>query len=302
LALHLAKKYNSELISADSRQVYKGMNIGTGKELPANSKFKIQSSKLPGYYEINEVRVWGYDLVPPTRSFSVAQYKKIIDKVLLTIFNRKKLPILVGGTGLYIKAIIDDISTLGVPRNTNLRKSLLNKTSDELYALLSQFDPIKSASLNVSDKKNPRRLVRAIEVASRINKLSEIKPKKINYNLLLIGLILFRQDLYSKIAKRVDRRIDQGMETEIQKLISSGVRWGNQSMSGMGYKQWEGYFSKKESLKKVIDKWKVAERSYSRKQIAWFKKDKRITWFDIANKGYPQNVESLVRKWYKETS
>src|SRR3989338_7231362 len=144
LALNLAKKFSGVLGSADSRQGYRQMDIGTGKD-----KHKTGN-------------ILGYDLVSPRDEFSVAAYVKFARRAVRQIWRQKKLPILVGGTGFYIKGVVDGIGTSSVPRNLNLRKSLEKKSAEELFEILSAEDPIKAASMNQSDSKNPRRLIRAI--------------------------------------------------------------------------------------------------------------------------------------------
>ena len=143
LAIFLAKKFNGELISADSRQVYKGLDIGTGKDLDEVKK--------------SNVRVWGYDLVDPKKNFSVGNYIKFAQKTISDIQKRGKLPILVGGTGLFIKGVIDGIPTAFVPRNMKLRKNLEDKSPNELFEMLAHMDPIRAGAMNVSDRLNPRR-------------------------------------------------------------------------------------------------------------------------------------------------
>src|SRR4030043_1021657 len=171
LALSLARKFNGESVSADSRQVYKGMDIGTGKDLPKNSKFQISKSKMGfknlnlGFYTLSGVRLWGYDLVEPTQDFSVAHYIKIAQKIIENIHKRGKLPILVGGAGLYIKGVVDGIDTADIKRNIKVRKDLEGKTNCDLYALLLNVDIERALRMNESDRKNPRRLVRAIEIS-----------------------------------------------------------------------------------------------------------------------------------------
>ncbi|OGC52085.1 tRNA (adenosine(37)-N6)-dimethylallyltransferase MiaA [candidate division WWE3 bacterium RBG_16_37_10] len=303
LALRLAKKINGELISADSRQVYRGMDIGTGKELPVNLKPQISDLKYRGepivFYSILGVKVWGYDLVSPTRQFNVAQYKRFADKILKSIVDRGKLPIIVGGTGLYIKAVVDDISTINVPANRSLRRSLANKSVDELYNLLSRFDPIKSASLNTSDRKNPRRLIRAIEVVSYGEKGRRSLKKDSKFDTLFIGLTLPKHIRNDNINKRVHKRLHQGIIAEIKKLLNSGVKWSDQSMCSIGYKELRGYFESKLTLEEVVKKWKDAEHNYAKRQITWFKRDQRINWFDVSKKDYLRNMENMVEKWYK---
>lgn len=304
LALFLANKFNGELVSADSRQVYKGMDIGTGKDLPENSKLKIQNSELGrqgiGFYNFYGVKVWGYDLVDPNGEFSATQYIRIAKIIVDDIWIRKRLPILVGGTGFYIKGVTDGIETSAIPKNVNLRKFLDNKNAVELYKILVRLDSVKAKNMNESDKKNPRRLIRAIEVAQhRLKRQSEsvtrLTDKK---DLLLIGLTATKDVLNSAIEKRVERRLEIGFENELNRLTRLNIDWRSQSMHALGYRQWKDYFSGKSSKNDVVRRWKMEEKKYAKRQMTWFKKDKRISWFDITEKDYIKNVEKLVSKWY----
>ncbi|OGM19438.1 hypothetical protein A2685_02575 [Candidatus Woesebacteria bacterium RIFCSPHIGHO2_01_FULL_37_10] len=317
LALHLSKVFNGEVISADSRQVYKKMDIGTGKDLPRISNFQWFDkltilSKVEGFpisnlkksgigcYCIHGVRIWGYDLVGPEEEFSVAHYLKIANKVIENIWKREKLPILVGGTGLYIKGVVDGIQTASIPRNSKLRKSLKDKTAVELFEILAGFDPIKSASMNISDNKNPRRLVRAIEVAQFQFKFRpELSNVIKDYEALFIGLTAPREFLYRNIERRVDERLKQGLEKEIRNLLVKGVGWDTQSMRSMGYKEWKEYLTGNKSKKEVILEWVKDEKNYIKRQLTWFVKDKRIIWFDISKSGWRKAVDKFVAKWYK---
>ena len=285
LAIFLAKKFNGELISADSRQVYKGLNIGTGKDLK-----EIERSKI---------KIWGYDLVDPKKNFSVGNYIRFAQKATFDIQKRGKLPILVGGTGLFIKGVIDGIPTAFVPRNLKLRKNLGEKDAGELFEILAQLDPIKAGSMNRSDKLNPRRLIRGIEVVTwGLERKTPRLFKKPKYELLVIGLQASLGSLSNKIEKRVDKRIKDGVEAEIKKLISSGISWDSQSMTSLGYRQWRDYFEKKVTKEEVINNWKKEELRYAKRQLAWFKKDVRINWFDSQDGNLYKKVEELVKKWY----
>ena len=316
LAIHLAKKFspkgrpasgwNGELISADSRQVYKGMDIGTGKELPVNSKLKIKNLKLGkkriGFYEIRGIRVWGYDLVDPKEEFSVAQYVKFADKIIKNIGKRGKLPILVGGTGLYIKAVVDGIPTAVIPKSISLRKKYKNKSVRELQDILGKLDSFKLSSMNVSDRKNPRRLVRAIEIAKWMLEVGSKKLEKSRKyegdSVLFIGLTASREFLENRIDKRVEERIRSDVEDEIKNLLKFGIKWNSQAMQSLGYKQWFRYFNKEKTLKEIVDDWLRAEKNYAKRQMTWFKKDERINWFDITKPNWEEDVEDLVKKWY----
>jgi tRNA dimethylallyltransferase len=304
LAISLAKKFNGEIVSADSRQVYKSLNIGTGKDLPKGAKLKHLWMKRFGYYEIGGIRVWGYDLADPRHSFSVAQYLRFAQRIISDITKRGKLPILVGGTGLYIKGVIDGIPTAEIPKNNRLRRSLAGKTPEGLFETLAQIDSIKAAGMNTSDKKNPRRLVRAIEVATwRVSHGAQElrKKKRIQFDILEIGLDAPGKYLEGKIEQRVTERFRRRLKNEIANLLKNHVDWGMQSMSSMGYGEWKDFFEGKKSEKDVIKIWESEEKKYVKRQLIWFRKDKRIKWFDITGQNYPENVDKLVRMWHNMT-
>ncbi len=302
LALSLAKKLGGEIISADSRQVFKMMDIGTGKDLPSTSKIKYVSGG-DGYYVINGVKIWGYDLVDPKENFSVSKYIKFSKRTINNILKSKHLPILVGGTGLYIKGVVDGIPTASIPLNKRLRKSLETKSAHDLFEMLSQIDSIKAASLNSSDKKNPRRLIRAVEVATWNIDNSKRANKKLrgsSLSTLFIGLNLPKVDLDKKIDLRIEERVKKGVKKEVQKLLKYGVTWKDQSMSSLGYGIWKDFFENKKKQDETISLWKREEKKYAKRQMVWFKKDKRINWFDVTKSGYSNEVEVLVKKWYKQ--
>jgi tRNA dimethylallyltransferase len=302
LAIVLAKKLNGELISADSRQVYKGMDIGTGKDLPKGAKIKLPWFQKYGYYELDGVKIWGYDLADPRHEYSVAQYIKFAERIISDICKRGKNPILVGGTGLYIKGVVDGIPTASIPKNVLLRKNLEKLTPGELFEKLAQMDSLKAGQMNSSDKKNPRRLIRAIEVAmwkiNNIKKEKEMEGKKKILMVNLIGLMAPEKFISERIKKRVVQRVKAGIKKEVQDLLKKHVTWGMPSMSSMGYRQWKDYFDNKRSEIEVIKEWEGEENKYVKRQMVWFKKDKRIHWFDITASGFPNNVEKSVEKWY----
>ena len=300
LGISLAKKFNGEIISADSRQVYRGMDIGTGKDLPKNLKTKKLKNSGLDYYEIDEVKVFGYDLVEPTEDFSISQYLKFALKTISEINKMRKLPIIIGGTGFYIKGIIDGIPTLQVPRNEDLRNQLEQKSPMELYETLSVIDSIRAGSMNSSDKKNPRRLIRAIEVAQyaldhgkSINRLIDHKS-----DVLFVGLTSDKKSLEKRIEKRVDDRVKAGMKKEIENLLKKGVNWHNQSMYSLGYRQYRDFFEGDVAEEHIISEWVREEKKYAGRQMVWFKKDSRIEWFDITHIDFLKNVDQAVSKWY----
>ncbi len=264
LALHLAKKFDGEVISADSRQVYKHMRIGTGR---GNEK------------------ILGYDLVNPNEEFSVSQYLDFANKAVQEIYLEGKLPILVGGTGLYIKAVVDGIDTALIPQNKGLREKLFQKNVNELFQILKKIDSGKVDSMNESDKKNPRRLIRAIEIANDRSLIFDKHPQS-QYDTLFIGLSAPKETLKERIEKNVDERIKNDFEKEIEYLKKNGF-WEGVPRVTLGYKDWPD-----------IERWKLEEFQYAKRQITWFKANKRINWFDITKLGYQEKVEKLVKKWY----
>lgn len=304
LAINIAKKFNGEIVSADSRQVFKGLNIGTGKDLPKNAKLKFLWIKKFGYYEVKGIKIWGYDLADPRHSFSVSQYLKFAERAISDIIKRGKLPILAGGTGLYIKGVIDGIATAEVPKSNRLRNSLEVKTTDELFEMLAKIDSIKAAGMNASDKKNPRRLIRAIEIATwRVThgNPEPVNQKKEKYDVLQIGLTANTSYLGNKIEERVSERFRERLKNEIAELLKNHVDWKMQSMSSMGYGQWQGFFEGRKSEMEVINLWEAEEKKYVKRQMIWFKKDKRVKWFDVTTSEYPENVEKTVLKWHNTT-
>src|SRR3972149_5133235 len=299
LALELAQKYKGEIVSADSRQVYKSMDVGTGKDLPKGAEYKASGIKNSGYYELDAIKIWGYDLIEPNQEFSVANYARFSKPVIEDILKAGKLPILVGGTGLYIKGIVDGIPTVVVPQNKHLRKTLSQKTTDELFEILAQQDTVKAASLNVSDRKNPRRLIRAIEVSLwRLKGGREKRLFDFKFRTLFIGLSAPKEYLFKKSEARVEERVQKGVEEAIRKILEVGLDWKDQAMRAQGYRQWKGYFEGTETKEKAVSEWKSEEKKYAKRQITWFKKDKRINWFDITGPKWQESVEKLVKKWY----
>lgn len=277
LGVKLARKFRGELISADSRQVYQEMDIGTGKDLP-----------LP-------VPVWGLDLVRPNQKFSVAHWLKFVHKTISALWEKGKLPIVVGGTGFWIKALITGIDSIGIPPNWKLRRRLSRLPIKKLRELLEKTSPGRLNKMNKSDRSNPRRLTRAIEISKGL--------KTGDWNLqiddlLIIGLKAENQFLYQRIDQRVKKRIEQGIEKEVKGLLKKGYSWDLEAMTATGYQEWQDYFKKKISYKQVIARWKSNEHAYARRQMTFFKKMKGINWFEIDNKNWEKKIVKFVRNWY----
>jgi len=278
MAVKLARKFKGEIISADSRQVYKGMDIGTGKIT------KKEMMGIPHHL---------LDVASPKRKFSVAQYKKLAEKAIRNIFKKGKIPILCGGTGFYIKTVIDNIKIPEVKPDWRLRKKLEKKTPKELYQILKKLDKQRAKTI---EKENPRRLIRAIEIVMKTKKpVPCLKKETLPYSLLIIGISKPKNELKELIKKRLLKRLKKGMVKEVKKLRKSGLSWKRLESFGLEYKWVSRYLEKKISFCDMLEKLERDINRFSKKQIAWFKKDKRIHWV----KNYSQS-QILVKKFLKK--
>src|SRR3989338_527994 len=324
LAIHLAQKYHGEIVSADSRHVYQGMDIGTGKDIDEKSKLKTlppqrdpesggKNSKLQknkkfsiGYRSKEGIPIWLVDIVPPDYQFNLGEYFKIAQQIIKDIWERKKLPIVVGGTGLYIKALLKPLTLIAIPPDDNLRKQLNKLSLDELAGKLKKINPQKWNQMNFSDRHNPRRIVRAIEITKSTKKSFSYTPFS---NWLLIYLTALNNYLYLKIDRRVDERLSKGIIREIENLFKKGYHFNLPSFSATPYHLFKPYFEDgkdEETLKNIISEWKNTEHRLARKQAVWFKKmirdfpPEKILISDIGNRGYLRQIEERINKWYTE--
>lgn len=294
LALKLAKKFKGEIISADSRQVYKGMDIATGKDIS-------QGQWRKDHWQLKGIPLWLLDIIEPNEEFSAAPFADLAWEKIRDIWCRGKLPILVGGTGFYIKAIMEEIPSKGIPPNWPLRKGLESKSKEVLFEELAELDSSRAGQMNTSDKQNKRRLIRAIEIARwRIeNRLGESLPST-QFDSLMIGLKAPLKFLYKKIDQRVKEHLKMGAEKEIKALLKKGFTWSLPSMTALGYREWQARFEGQTTLAEVLTRWQFDEHAYARRQMTWFKKNKKIKWFDISRKGWENRVEKEVAIWYTQ--
>ncbi|MFA7653764.1 MAG: tRNA (adenosine(37)-N6)-dimethylallyltransferase MiaA [Candidatus Magasanikbacteria bacterium] len=298
--IKIAQKYNGEVVSADSRQVYKGMDIGTAKPSGVkSSKLKViksgeQTRHNDGHiYIVEGIPHHLMDIIEPDEEFTLADFKKRAVVVIEDILKRGKLPIIVGGTGLYIQALVDNLDIPKVAPNLKLRADLEKKSLSELVEILKNID---SESAKKIDLHNPRRVLRALEVVldSGGSFARQQKKGSVLYDALQIGIPLPREELYSRINARVDKQIADGLLEETKKLVKK-FDWKLPGMSGIGYKQ-IGYFLRGEmSLSAAIEILKRDTRHYAKRQMTWFKRDKRINWLE----NY-QQAEKLVEGFLRD--
>jgi len=277
-AVLFAKRLNGEIVSADSRQVYKGLNIGSGKIT------KREMMGIPHYM---------LDLVSPAQKFTVVQFREMAEKVIDEILARGKLPILVGGTGLYVDAITKGLIIPDVPPNQTLRQKLNKLTSTKLYKQLLKLDPKRAKQI---DKNNPRRLVRAIEIAKAIGKSPPPHnlSGRIRYVVTTIGLNPGRDLLKQKIKERLRARVKKGMISEVCKLHGAGVGWKRMFDLGLEYRYVSLYLQHKLTKSGMLEKLETAINQYAKRQMTWFGRDKSITW--LTGKQVNRPNPSLFRK------
>ena len=285
LGIALSKHFGGEIVSADSMQIYKGMTIAAA--VPTEEERKVSPHHL-------------IEFIEPSVKFSVADYVEIARKTILEIANRNKLPILVGGTGLYINSLVDGIEFTKEKPSEELRKKLeeefQEKGGEEMLKKLSVFDPQSANRLNASDK---RRILRAIEIfettgitLTRQNELSKIKGS--NYNTVMLGITFRdREKLYERINLRVDKMLDEGLLDEARQASNKGVT----AAQAIGHKEFIPYFKGEVSLEEAVEKLKRETRRYAKRQLTWFRRDTRINWLyadeeDVVKKA----IEIVERK------
>ena len=277
LAVKLAKKFNGEVVSADSRQVYKGMDIGTGKIT------KEEMQGIPHYL---------LDVASPKRKFSVAQYQKKTIEAIKKIQRKGKLPILCGGTGFYVQAVVDGLVFPKVKPDWKLRKTLEQKSAKELYEYLKKLDPERAKTI---EKDNKQRLVRAIEIVLKTGKpVPKLKKQKL-FDVLMIGIKRDKEELKERIRKRLLKRLKQGMIEEVKKLKESGLSWKRLEEFGLEYRWIARYLQGKIGYQEMIEKLQKDIEDFAKRQLTWFKRDKRIHWIK-SFKEAKELVEEFIKK------
>lgn len=254
LAVKIAKKIKGEIISADSRQIYTGLDIGTGK---------ISQKEMKG------VPHHLLDVANPKKKFSVAEYKFLAEAKIEEIISRGKTPIICGGTGFYIDAIVKGVVFPEVPPNNTLRRQLTKKSATALFLVLKKLDPDRAENI---DPKNKVRIIRAIEIAKALGKVPEITEIKPKYKFIKIGLYLPPDKLKKKVEKRVKKMFDDGLLKEIKKLKKLGV--SGKRLKELGFEYYDPTYEK------VVSE----TLHYTKRQMTWFKRDKEIKWFDASKK------------------
>ena len=259
LGIYLAQKLGGEVISADSRQVYRGLNIGTGKVT------KKEMQGVPHHL---------LDVISPKKQFTVSDFVRLAEKAYSLILTNKRIAIVVGGTGLYVDMLTGRMSYPDVPPNPALRKKLETKTAAQLLALLAKADPARAATI---DAHNSRRLIRALEIAKAIGKSPAQNPEP-KYDVLWLGLKPAQPKLEANIHKRLLARLKRGMIAEAKRLHKQGVSYKRMDELGLEYRYLALLLQGKISKKEFESQLEQAIRQYAKRQATWFKRNKDIQW------------------------
>jgi tRNA dimethylallyltransferase len=296
LAILMAKKFGGEVICADSRTVYRYMNIGTAKPIRKGQKPKKDRDGY-SYYTVKGIRHYALDIVSPDQNYSVADFKELAVKIAGSMIKRNKIPMLVGGTGLYIKAVVDNLDFPENASSPKIRKQLEKEIQkyglEKLYKKLLKLDP---AAEKFIDPKNPRRIIRALEVMLTTGqKFSDQRKKgKKMFDALQIGIKVNKEVLKERIGRRIEKMARAGFVDEV-KSLKKKYGCSTPAMSGIGYKQFCLYLDKKISFEQAKENFKLGDRHYSKRQMTWFKKDKRIKWIE----NNPSIAAVVVKKFLR---
>jgi tRNA dimethylallyltransferase len=259
LSIDLAKKFNGEVVSADSRQVYSGLDIGTGKVT------KEETQGIPHHL---------LDVADPQNTYTVADYVRDGRAAIASIHSRGKLPIIVGGTFLYIDALIGKISMPEVPPNNELRTHLATFTNDALFQMLERQDPLRALTI---DRDNKRRLVRALEITNTIGVVPNVERNEI-YDVLTLGIEISREKLVGNIHERLITRLNGGMIEEAQNLYNSGLSYMRLEELGIEYQYIALFLQDKITKEGMLTQIETKSRQYAKRQMTWLKRDKKIQW------------------------
>ena len=285
LAVELAKKINGEIISADSMQIYKDMNIGTAK---------ITEKEMQG------IPHYMLDIVSPEKRYSVSEYKKEAEKAIEEILKKGKVPIIVGGTGLYIESLIYGIEFQEEEFDEKYRQELNNIAETEglekLYQEAKKIDPKAMEKISKNDRK---RIIRVLEIYHKTGKTKteqeiESRKKEVKYNYKIFAINFDREKLYSRIEQRIDQMIEDGLIQEVENINKKYNKFPT-AMQGLGYKEVVEYLEHKITKEEMLEKLKKETRHYAKRQITWFRKYKEITWLEGEN-DINVNLEIIIKQ------
>jgi tRNA dimethylallyltransferase len=281
LAVELCEQFNGEIVSADSRQIYRGLDIGTAKPTLRDR------SRVPHHL---------VDLIPPDRQLSLAEYQDLAYQAITDVHSRGRLPFLVGGTGQYVKAVLEGWSIPRVPPQPHLREEMQKRSPQALHEWLTEVDPITARRIDV---RNVRRIIRALEVYQVVGRpISEVQKKcSPDYSTLQLGLTMERRALYERIDQRIERMMEEGLLDEVRSLIARGYAPQLSAMSGIGYAELVKHLQGDIDLEEAIRRVKSHTRRFVRHQYNWFRRgDPQIRWID-QGQGVVGRAATIIQEW-----
>ena len=287
LGVELAKKINGEVISADSMQIYKDMTIGTAKPTPE------ETENIPHYL---------IDFVSPDERYSVADFKKDAEEKIDEILAKGKVPIIVGGTGLYIDSLVYGIEFPDIEYDEDYRNSLMKEAENEeglnkLYEEAKKIDPEAMEKISPSDKKRISRVLEIYHATGKTKTELEIKSREkgVKYDYIVFAIDWDREKLYERINLRVDIMIEQGLVDEVKEVYNKYEKFPT-AMQGLGYKEVVEYLEGKISFEEMVEKIKLETRHFAKRQLTWFRKNKDIIWID-GHQDKLKNVDFIISKY-----
>lgn len=288
-SIGIAHALNGEIVSCDSMQIYRGMDIGSAK--PS----KEERKGIPHHM---------IDIVHPKESFSVAKYQTMAKEAIGDILERGKLPLVTGGTGLYLNALLYHMDFGPIPTNQKYREELFQLLEEEgkeaLYSRLQELDPASAERIHPNNVKRVIRALEAVEMGKEpLNDFSGVKEKTEDYKVILMGLTMERSKLYDRINRRVDLLMEGGLSEEVRGLLDSGLTAEDISMKGIGYKELIDCYLGRCDLDTAVDQIKKNTRHYAKRQMTWFKRYEDLKWFHLDQyAGEEEALEDMI-KWVK---
>lgn len=286
LSVELAKKLNTEIINADSMQIYKNLNIGTAK---------------PTLKEQGNIKHHLLDFLEPANEYSVSNFKEDASKIIKQLNNTGKTPIVVGGTGFFLESLLSNYSYGNAVKNDFIRQKYMNLKEEHgneyIYDILKKIDPQTAEKLHPNDFKRVIRALEIFEVCGKTKFEMEQQNKQTTsteFKPYIIGLTMPREMLYEKINLRVDKMIEDGLVAEVEELINQGLTTNNQCMKGIGYKELIDYFNNKQPLDICVEKIKQASRNYAKRQMTWFGHMENIHWFDVSTNSIQDIINEIL--------
>ena len=287
-AIETAKAINGEIVSADSMQLYKYMDIGSAK---------------PTAEELSQVKHYLVDEIDPREKFSVAKYQKLAKAAIREIFDKGRVPVISGGTGLYINSLMYEMDFAAPPSDEAFRKELedmaLKKGRDYIHSKLAELDPDAAARIHPN---NVKKVIRAIEAVQNGNKVKDFDNAQVpaaDYDVLLAGLTRDRAELYERINRRVDILIEKGLVEEVSSLMQMGLGYDDISMKGIGYKEIIGSLEGKYTIEEAIELIKKNTRHYAKRQLTWLRRYDNIKWFNLSSYEDKTMAMGDILKWLR---